>query len=86
MIRPLGKRVLVKPFTDAEKTASGIIIPESAKNPIYFVGEVVAVGSRIELDIVKGMKVAFQKIYDEIKHEDVTYYLVEEVFLIAVYD
>ncbi len=30
-IKPLGKRVLIKPVKEAERTASGIYIPETAK-------------------------------------------------------
>ena len=42
-IQPLADRVLVKPVAAEEKTISGIIIPDSAKeNPLR--GEVLAVG------------------------------------------
>ncbi|MDD2284162.1 MAG: co-chaperone GroES [Paludibacter sp.] len=42
-IKPLGDRVLVKPAPAEEKTVSGIIIPDSAKEkPLK--GEVLAVG------------------------------------------
>ncbi|MBQ1969602.1 MAG: co-chaperone GroES [Paludibacteraceae bacterium] len=42
-IKPLADRVLVKPIAAEEKTASGIIIPDSAKEkPLK--GEVLAVG------------------------------------------
>jgi chaperonin GroES len=42
--KPLADRVLVKPAPAEEKTASGIIIPDSAKEKPQR-GEVVAVGS-----------------------------------------
>lgn len=43
-IKPLADRVLVKPTAPEEKTASGIIIPDSAKEkPLK--GSVVAVGN-----------------------------------------
>ena len=42
-IKPLADRVLVRPADQEEKTASGIIIPDSAKEkPLR--GEVIAVG------------------------------------------
>lgn len=42
-IKPLSDRVLVKPAAAEQKTASGIIIPDSAKEkPLK--GEVIAVG------------------------------------------
>ena len=43
-IRPLADRVLIKPAAAEEKTVSGIIIPDSAKEkPLK--GEVLAVGN-----------------------------------------
>ncbi len=42
-IRPLGDRVLVEPSAAEEKTASGIIIPDTAKEKPQQ-GKVVAVG------------------------------------------
>jgi len=42
-IKPLADRVLVKPAAAEEKTASGIIIPDTAKEKPQR-GEVVAVG------------------------------------------
>ena len=43
-IKPLADRVLVKPAPAEEKTVSGVIIPDSAKEkPLK--GEVIAVGS-----------------------------------------
>ena len=43
-IRPLADRVLVKPAAAEEKTVSGIIIPDSAKEkPLK--GDVIAVGN-----------------------------------------
>ena len=42
-IQPLGDRVLVEPFEAEEKTASGIVIPDTAKEKQQK-GKVVAVG------------------------------------------
>jgi chaperonin GroES len=43
-IKPLADRILVKPSPAEEKTASGIIIPDTAKEkPMQ--GEVIAVGT-----------------------------------------
>ena len=48
-IRPLEDRVLVKPIESESKTASGIYLPETAKEkPVR--GEVVAVGPGKRLD------------------------------------
>ncbi len=44
LLKPLADRVLVKPSPAEEKTASGIIIPDTAKEkPLK--GEIVAVGN-----------------------------------------
>jgi chaperonin GroES len=43
-LRPLGDRVVIKPSKADEKTAGGIIIPDSANKDKPVVGKVVAVG------------------------------------------
>jgi chaperonin GroES len=67
-IKPLGDRVLVKPIEKETMTASGIILPETAKEKPQE-GEIVAVGQgrrdedgeRIALDVEVGNKVLFAK-------------------------
>lgn len=67
-IRPLHDRVLVKRIEEEEKTAGGIIIPDSAKEKPTR-GEIVAVGNGsrdeagkvIPLDVKKGDVVLFAK-------------------------
>ncbi|WOE76231.1 co-chaperone GroES [Alterisphingorhabdus coralli] len=66
--RPLHDRVLVRRIEAEEKTAGGIIIPDSAKEKPSE-GEVVAVGEglkdddgdRIALDVKAGDKILFGK-------------------------
>ncbi len=67
-LRPLNDRVVVRRTEEEEKTAGGIIIPDTAKEkPIQ--GEVVAVGNgkvmedgtRRALDVKAGDKVLFGK-------------------------
>ena len=67
-IRPLHDRVIVKRVDQERKTASGIVIPETAaEKPDQ--GEVIAVGpgkrdedgKRIALDVKKGDRVLFGK-------------------------
>ena len=62
-IKPLADRVLIKPAAAEEKTASGIIIPDSAKEkPLK--GEVLAVGNGTkeeEIVVKKGDMVLFGK-------------------------
>ncbi len=67
-IRPLQDRILVKRVEEEEKTAGGIIIPDSAKEKPQE-GKVVAVGNgKIQengdvqpLDVKKGDRVLFSK-------------------------
>jgi len=67
-LRPLHDRVLVRRVAEEEKTAGGIIIPDTAKEkPME--GEILAVGSgtrndqgKIEpLDVKKGDRILFGK-------------------------
>ncbi|HQJ90522.1 MAG: co-chaperone GroES [Paludibacteraceae bacterium] len=62
-IKPLADRVLIKPAAAEEKTASGIIIPDSAKEkPLK--GEVLAVGKGTkdeEMVVKKGDVVLYGK-------------------------
>ena len=67
-IRPLNDRILVKRLEGEEKTAGGIIIPDSAKEKPAE-GEVVAVGpgklndagERVAIDVAVGDRVLFSK-------------------------
>ena len=67
-IRPLNDRLLVKRLEEEEKTAGGIIIPDSAKEKPAE-GEVVAVGpgkvndkgERLALQVQVGDRVLFSK-------------------------
>ncbi len=43
-IKPLGKRVLVKPVEQEQRTASGIVLPETAKEKPQ-TAKVVAIGN-----------------------------------------
>jgi chaperonin GroES len=93
-IKPLGDRVLVKPedATDT-KTASGIIIPDTAHKEKPERGTVIGVGPGkrgddneiIPVTVKVGDVVLFSKYgYDEIKIDDVEYYIVSENNILAV--
>lgn len=67
-LKPLNDRVVVKRLEEEERTAGGIIIPDTAKEkPIQ--GEIIAVGSgklmedgtRRPLDVKEGDRVLFSK-------------------------
>ena len=57
--QPLGKRVLVKRVEETKTTASGIIIPDNAKEK-PLMGEVVAVSKEVS-DVTSGDKIIFAK-------------------------
>ena len=67
-IRPLNDRILVKRLEQEEKTAGGIIIPDSAKEKPAE-GRIVAVGNgklneagqRVALEVKGGDRVLFSK-------------------------
>ena len=68
-IKPLEDRILVKPLDAEETTASGLVIPDTAKEKPQE-GEVVAVGpgrfnenggERIPMDVSVGDKVIYSK-------------------------
>lgn len=67
-LKPLGDRVVVEPLEQEEKTASGIILPETAKEKPQE-GTIVAVGpgkvdesgKRIPMDVKVGDVVLFAK-------------------------
>ena len=67
-IKPLGDRVVVKALAQEEKTKSGIVLPDTAKEKPQQ-GEVIAVGpgkvmengQRVALDVKVGDKVIYSK-------------------------
>ena len=68
MIRPLADKVVIQPLEEEEKSAGGIILPDTAKTKPQE-GVVVAVGpgkvlddgSRSEMAVKKGDKVIYAK-------------------------
>jgi chaperonin GroES len=93
-LRPLHDRVVVKRNLAAERTASGLYIPDTAKEkPLQ--AEVIAVGEgkydqngkRIKLDVKKGDTVFVNKYGgQEIKIDDVEYTIIREDEILAVLD
>jgi chaperonin GroES len=67
-LRPLADRLIVEPIEQEEKTASGIILPETAKEKPQE-GKVLAVGpgrkdeegERIPMDVKEGDRVLYAK-------------------------
>lgn len=85
-IKPLGDRVVIKPLEAEEKTASGIVLPDKAKEKPQE-GEVVAVGNgrildngtRVEMDVAVGNRVLFSKYAGtEVKLDGVDYLIMRQ--------
>ena len=93
-VKPLEDRILIKPLEAETKTASGIYLPESAKEkPIQ--GKVVAVGpgklldsgERVKPSVKKGDTVVFGKYAGtEIEIKDASHLIMRESELLGVLD
>jgi chaperonin GroES len=93
-VRPLEDRVIVKPLDAETKTASGIFLPESAKErPMQ--GKVVATGpgkmldngTRMAMMVKKGDTVVFGKYAGtEVEIKNVKHIIVRESELLGVLD
>ncbi|OIO81602.1 MAG: co-chaperone GroES [Candidatus Omnitrophica bacterium CG12_big_fil_rev_8_21_14_0_65_43_15] len=91
-IKPLGERVLVKPLESEEKTAGGIILPDSAKEKPQK-GEVIAVGKGkvLEdgtvkaLEVKAGDKVLYGKYSgSEVSVDSTDYLILKEEEILAI--
>ncbi len=91
MIRPLGDRVVIEVIEQEETTASGIVLPESAKEKPQE-GKVVAVGSgkiidgkKVDLEVKENDRIIFSKFAGtEVKYEDKEYLILRESDILAV--
>ncbi|MDN5347080.1 MAG: chaperonin GroES [Clostridia bacterium] len=90
--KPLNDKVLIKVIEAEEKTASGIVLPDTAKEKPQQ-GEVLEVGpgrllengQRVPLEVKKGDRVIFAKYAgDKIKEGDQEYLLVSERDILAI--
>ncbi len=90
-LRPLDDRIVLKPLEEEEKTAGGIVLPDTAKEKPHR-GEVIAVGEgklldngkRIKPLVKQGDRVIYGKFAGtEIKVEDVDYIIMKETELLA---
>ncbi|MEA4937400.1 MAG: co-chaperone GroES [Paludibacter sp.] len=86
-IKPLADRVLVKPAAAEEKTISGIIIPDSAKEkPLK--GEVLAVGNGTKdekMEVAVGNTVLYGKYAGtELEWEGEKYLIMRQSDILAI--
>ncbi len=91
-IKPLGERIVIKVLESEEKTKSGIVLPETAKEKPQM-GKVLAVGTgkmlengqRVALDVKEGDKVLFAKYAGtEVKLDGEEYMVLKESDVLAI--
>jgi len=91
-VRPLGDRVVVKVLEQEEKTASGIVLPDTAKEKPQQ-GKILAVGTgkmldsgeKVPLEVNEGDKIIFSKYAGtEIKLEGEELLILSERDILAI--
>ena len=90
-IKPLADRVIIKALPMEEKTKSGIIMPDTAKEKPQE-GEIVAVGPgkmekgvRIALDVKLSDRVIYSKYAGtEVKYDGQEYLILKETDILAI--
>ena len=92
MLKPLGDRVIIEIVESEEKTASGIVLPDTAKEKPQE-GKVVAVGTgrvldngeRISLEVAQGDRIIFSKYAGtEVKYDGAEYLILRESDILAI--
>lgn len=92
LLKPLGDRVIIELVQSEEKTASGIVLPDTAKEKPQE-GKVVAVGTgrvlengeRVALEVAQGDLIIFSKYAGtEVKYENTEYLILRESDILAV--
>jgi len=92
LLKPLGDRVVIELVETEEKTASGIVLPDTAKEKPQE-GKVVAVGTgrvldsgeRVAPEVSVGDRIIFSKYAGtEVKYEGKEYLVLRESDILAV--
>src|SRR5207245_11552335 len=91
-LRPLGDRVVVKPVDKEERTKSGIVIPDTAKEKpqegiveAVGTGRLLDSGTKVPMELKVGDKVLYAKYAgNEFKVDDIEYLIVSEKDVLAI--
>ncbi|ARI78814.1 co-chaperone GroES [Halobacillus mangrovi] len=92
MLKPLGDRIVIELVEEEQTTASGIVLPDSAKEKPQE-GKVVAVGTgrvtdngeKVALEVAQGDRVIYSKFAGtEVKYEGNEYLILRESDVLAV--
>lgn len=93
MIKPLYNRVVVECTRPEKQTASGIVLPDTAKEEKPSTAKVIAVGEgrvlkdglRVPVAVAVGQEIIFSKYAGlEFEHDGVTYLILDEKDIVAV--
>lgn len=92
IIKPLFGNILIKPLETEEKTASGIILPDTAKKESQTgtvmaigPGEVTPKGEKIPMNVKVGQKVMYKKWGgNEVKVNNEEWTIVEQKDILAI--
>ncbi len=92
MLKPLGDRIVIELIEAEEKTSSGIVLPDSAKEKpqegkviAAGTGRVLENGQRVELEVKEGDRIIFSKYSGtEVKYENNEYLILRESDVLAV--
>src|ERR1700704_3471560 len=91
-LRPLGDRVVIKPVEREEKTKSGSVLPDTAKEKpqeglveAVGTGRTLDNGTRLPMELKVGDRVLYAKYAgSEFKIEDIEYLIIGEKDVLAV--
>jgi len=91
-LKPLGDRVVIKPSDKEEKTKSGILLPDTAKEKpqegtveAVGTGRILDNGTKVPMELKVGDKVLYAKYAgNEFKVDEVEYLIVSEKDVLAV--
>src|ERR1700716_2134263 len=91
-LRPLGDRVVLKPVEREEKTKSGIVLPDTAREKpqegiveAVGTGRILDNGQKVPMELTVGDKVLYAKYAgNEFKIDEIEYLIVSEKDVLAV--
>jgi chaperonin GroES len=92
-VRPLGDRVLLKPVEREERTKSGIVLPDTAKEKpqegiveAVGPGRVLDSGQKVPMELKVGDRVLYARYAgNEFKLDEVEYLVISEKDVLAVF-
>jgi chaperonin GroES len=92
MLKPLGDRIVIELVETEEKTASGIVLPDSAKEKpqeakvvAVGTGRVLDNGERVALEVSAGDRIIFSKYAGtEVKYQGTEYLIIRESDILAI--